>query len=405
MSTAAARLRPAHVLAAAEALHTILTTARAGDVVLQELFQKRSNMGSRDRAHVGDLVYGALRGYFPALSALGWKANALELCVAALLIDRNLSAEGLPPLRELDYDALARRLAAAPPPSPAARLNLPEWLHSTLLAEYREAETEALARALNQPGTVDLRVNTLKGTREDAIEKLRQEGIAAEPLPGTAAALRLARRVPLHTTAAFREGLVEPQDEGSQRLAEFVHAAPGETVVDFCAGAGGKTLALGAQMQNQGTVWAFDVSRPRLARLEPRLARSGLSIVRRQVLEGEDDATLAPLAGRCDAVLVDAPCSGTGTWRRNPELRLRVQDLPALQARQRSILRSAAALVRPGGRLVYATCSVLRDENEAVVDALRETHPDFSREAELRLLPHRDGTDGFYAVRLVKAAN
>jgi 16S rRNA (cytosine967-C5)-methyltransferase len=249
---------------------------------------------------------------------------------------------------------------------------------------------------------VDLRVNTLKATAAAAREALAADGVEAQATPWQET-LRLARRAPLQRTRAFRDGLVEPQDAGSQQLAAFVQARPGETVADFCAGAGGKALALGAHMRNRGAVHAFDMSRARLARLAPRLARSGLSIVTSTALRDERDPKLGPLAGRFDAVLVDAPCSATGTLRRNPELRLRTPDLAALAARQRAILDAAARLVRPGGRLVYATCSVLREENEDVARGFLDAHPELQPQGEpLVLLPHRDGTDGFYAVRFTR---
>ncbi|MGQ0586974.1 MAG: RsmB/NOP family class I SAM-dependent RNA methyltransferase, partial [Gammaproteobacteria bacterium] len=263
----------------------------------------------------------------------------------------------------------------------------------------------ALALALNTEAPVDLRVNTLKASREEAQRVLREDGAESAPIEGLDAALRLRKRQPLQRMRAFRDGLVEPQDAGSQRLAAFVGAQPGETVADFCAGAGGKTLALGAHMRNRGRLLALDISRERLARMTPRLARSGLGIVEVQALSHERDARLQPLLGKCDAVLVDAPCSATGTLRRNPEGRLRDADLASMAATQGLILEGAARLVRTGGRLVYATCSVLAAENEEIAAAFLTYFPGFEPDGELVLLPHRDGSDGFYAIRLIRRAS
>ena len=396
-------LRHTHLRMAAEALDAILAARAPADTLLRELYARHRNAGARDRARVAELVYGVLRAVFPLRAALGESANALQLCAAQALRAQLASPETLPRLEGIDAAALARQLAAEANLDEATRHNAPTWFWSRVIAEYGDAEARALALALNQPATVDLRVNTLKARREQAQAALREEGVESSALAGTTAGLRLAKREPLQRLRAFREGWVEPQDEGSQRLAEFVAPRPGETVADFCAGAGGKTLALGALMKDRGTLHAFDVSRARLAALAPRLQRSGLSIVRAQALRHERDTRLAPLAQHCDAVLVDAPCSSTGRWRRNPELRLREPDLAALVAQQQAILEAAAALVRPGGRLVYATCSVLAEENEAVAARFLEAHPDFRRDAALVLLPHRDGTDGFYAARLVRS--
>lgn len=399
----AAGLRHTHLRLAADALAQILPGQVPADAVLRELYARHRNAGARDRARIGELVYGVLRDYGPLRAALGADATSLELCAAQALRTLHLPPEALPRLEGLDAGALAQRLAAtaSAPLDEATRHNAPHWFWARARAQYGD-EAGALAQALNQPASVDLRVNTLKASREQALAALRAEGVDAAPTPHAAAGLRLARREPLQRLRAFRDGWLEPQDEGSQQLAAFTAAKAGETVVDFCAGGGGKTLALGALMRDRGTLHAFDVSRARLAGLTPRLQRSGLTIVRPQALRNERDARLAALAGSCDAVLVDAPCSATGTWRRNPELRLREPDFAALTAQQASILDAAAALVRPGGRLVYATCSVLREENQDLVARFMASNPAFRADAELVLLPHRDGTDGFFAARLLR---
>jgi 16S rRNA (cytosine967-C5)-methyltransferase len=390
---------------AAAVLARVIEGVAPADAALREAFAQHRNAGSRDRASITRLVYGVLRDWFPLRAALV-DATPLELCAAHALRALGATVESLPALEGLDAPALARRLAAADASAldEAARHNLPAALWQALCAQYG-ADAGALAAALNTEATVDLRVNTLKASLEQARQALREDGIEAEPIAGADTGLRLGRREALQRTRAFRDGWVEPQDAGSQRLAAFVAAAPGETVADFCAGAGGKTLALGAHMRNRGRLLALDVSRERLARLAPRLARSGLGIVETQVLTHERDARLQPLLGRCDAVLADVPCSATGTLRRNPETRLRALDLPELAATQGAILEGAARLVRPGGRLVYATCSVLAAENEEIAAAFLSYHRDFEADGELVLLPHRDGTDGFYAARLLRSAS
>lgn len=398
------QLRHTHLTHAATALARVRDEGTPADLALRELFAQHRSAGSRDRAAITRLVYGVLRDWFALRAALG-DATPLELCAAHALRALALGPAQLPALAGLDAAALARTLAALDPAAldESARHNLPPWLWDALRAQYG-AEAAALADALNAEATVDLRVNTLKATREQAQHTLRDDGIASEPIAGVDTGLRLPKREALQRARAFRDGWVEPQDAGSQRLAAFVAPQPGETVVDFCAGAGGKTLALGALMRDRGVLHAFDVSRARLARSEPRLQRSGLTIVRAQALTHERDARLQPLLDRCDRVLVDAPCSSTGALRRNPELRLRAIDLAELTATQGAILEAAARLVRPGGHLVYATCSVLAAENQAIASAFAAHHEDFAPAGELVLLPHRDGTDGFYAIRLRRAA-
>jgi 16S rRNA (cytosine967-C5)-methyltransferase len=361
-------LRPFHFELAVACLEEIQQGRRPADAILQERFRERPQMGSKDRATVGDLVYGVLRDYR--------RLEALVGSEPAVMVKAR--AEGL---EGRDESQLTE----------AQRLNLPDWLHDSLVAQHGLEETRAIAAGLNQPASVDLRVNTLRATREQVQQQLASQNIVAEPTPRSPWGLRMAKRGPLQSTRAFKEGWIEPQDEGSQLLALFVQAKPGDTVVDFCAGAGGKTLALGAAMQNQGRLFAHDSNPARLAKLEPRAKRAGLSIVKR--------FSAVRLASECDAVLIDAPCSSSGALRRNPELRLRSVSLPALQKQQLKILAEAAPLVRPGGALIYGTCSLLREENEDVADAFVARHDGFVHEEVLRLLPHRDGTDGFFAVR------
>ncbi|HUS25461.1 MAG TPA: RsmB/NOP family class I SAM-dependent RNA methyltransferase [Candidatus Binatia bacterium] len=373
---------------AAQVLTRVLARQPA-DAALQEVLRAR-RAGSRDRRAIGELLYAAIRKYFALRWSVGEAATAIELCAAAAL------AEGIepPPLAAVDVTSLRRVLDDRPlsRAPEAARHGLSETDWSRLQAQYGSAAA-ALAQALDRTAPVDLRVNVLKATVAQAQEALARDGIAAEAVAGVPGALRLERRAALGAAVAFRDGWVEPQDAGSQRLAQYLRAQPGERVADWCAGAGGKTLALGAAMQDRGELWALDVDASRLARLAPRLLRSGLSCVRTRVLRG------APPAETFDAVLVDAPCSASGTWRRRPDLRLHAADLAALAALQGRILREASACVAPGGRLVYATCSLWREENEAVVETFLAGGGWRADEA-MTLRPDRDGTDGFFAVRL-----
>jgi len=302
------------------------------------------------------------------------------------------------------------------------RANLPDWLYDKFVAQYGEAETLELANVLNTPAPLDLRVNTLKSDREKVIAELASAPIAAEPTPYSPTGLRIYKKPALQNLPLFKEGAIEVQDEGSQVLAQLLGARRGEMVVDFCAGAGGKTLAIGAIMRNTGRLYAFDVSEKRLAKLKPRVARSGLSNVHPVVIAHERDAKVKRLAGKIDRVLVDAPCSGMGTLRRNPDVKWRQQadGVGEMTEKQTAILDSAARLVKFGGRLVYATCSLLNEENDAIVEAFLAAHPDFELVpmhkvlAEqrialemgdtLKMLPHKHGTDGFFAAVLERKA-
>jgi 16S rRNA (cytosine967-C5)-methyltransferase len=263
-----------------------------------------------------------------------------------------------------------------------------------------------------------LRVNSVKASREQVIAELAEAPIRAEPTPYAPLALRILKKPALQNLPLFKSGAIEVQDEGSQILAQILGARRGEMVVDFCAGAGGKTLALGALMRNTGRLYAFDISEKRLAKLKPRLARSGLSNVHPVVIAHENDAKVKRLAGKIDRVLVDAPCSGLGTLRRNPDVKWRLtpQSITELNTKQFSILEGAARLVKAGGRLVYATCSIMEEENESIVRKFLEANTSFhlvpmqqvldeqkiplQMDDFLKLVPQVHQTDGFFAAVL-----
>jgi len=268
--------------------------------------------------------------------------------------------------------------------------------------------------------STDLRVNTLKATREEAIAAMKAEGITAAPTQLSPVGLRVHGRPPLATLQCFKDGLIEVQDEGSQLVALLADARPGMRVADFCAGAGGKTLAIAAQMRNKGKIVACDVLEGRIDRAAVRFNRAGVHNVERKALSSERDQWVKRHAGTFDRVLVDAPCTGTGTWRRNPDAKWKLtpEDVAELEQVQRNILDSAWRLVKPGGRLIYATCSLLAEENEAQIEAFLAAHADFkpvpvgevwpgavggdcpATSATLSLTPAQHGTDGFFAAVL-----
>jgi len=295
------------------------------------------------------------------------------------------------------------------------------------LKDQLGSEFWPLVESLGQSASLDLRVNALHDKRADVQKELKAVGIATTPTPYSPWGLRSESKPALTKLDVFVRGAIEVQDEGSQLLALLLDAHRGEMVVDFCAGAGGKTLAIGASMRNTGRLYAFDVSGHRLDALKPRLARSQLSNVHPAAIAHERDDRIKRLAGKIDRVLVDAPCSGLGTLRRNPDLKWRQtpKALEELTVKQLAILQSAARLLKPGGRLVYATCSLLMQENEAIAQAFTQANPEFEvlaagaelerlkvpnaatlcsgDQAEfLRLWPHRHGTDGFFAALWVK---
>lgn len=402
--------------AATKALDLALAFERPADAVLHDFFRAHRDLGSRDRAFVADAVYGALRrlrsveylahGRTPRRMLLAWLARWAGVSVRELA----------PALGTDEATWLAESKAMSLSELPlAARLDLPDWLVERLQTDLPEPELEALARALNEQAPLDLRVNTLLAGREQVLKELAADEIAAVPTPYSPVGVRIRGRPAINRHPLFARGAVEVQDESSQLLGFLLAPRRHDLVVDFCAGAGGKTLLLGALMHSQGRIYAFDVSATRLARLKPRLRRSGLSNVHPQVIRAENDTRVKRLAGKIDRVLVDAPCSGLGTLRRNPDLKWRQspQSVAELTAKQAAILRAAARLVKPGGRLVYATCSILCEENENIVGRFLDENTSFrlvpcagilaQQRIELdtgdflQLRPHVHATDGFFA--------
>ncbi len=404
-------------LARAETLlGELLSTSGPADAAVSRYFRAHRNLGQQDRAFVAETVYAVLRRR-RSLEAAAQSVAPRDLAIAALVRVRGLSGRALEGALRDGEEALVSRVKAAKAEGfpPAVRADLPDWLWQRLDALYGPEEALRIAQGLLNPAPLDLRVNLAKLSREEALERLKASGIEASPTPYSPAGIRLAAKPAINRHPLFTSGAVEVQDEGSQVLAYLVAPRRGEMVADYCAGAGGKTLALAMLMRGTGRIYALDVSAKRLAELAPRAARAGVTSVHPLVLSGEGDARAKRLAGKLDRVLVDAPCSGFGTLRRNPDLKWRhgPEAIGELAIKQAGILEAAARLVKPGGRLVYATCSILPEENEAVADAFSAAHAEFAPLScgellhaqridldcgqRLRLWPHRHGCDGFFA--------
>jgi 16S rRNA (cytosine967-C5)-methyltransferase len=413
------RLPPAIIGQTEEVLREVLRFTAPADNTLSRYFREHTRLGGRERGVIAEAVYGLLRnklvytnfaesGSGPAMRRLTLLGLADAVGVDALGGLSEDETRWLTHVMQIDRNMLPAEL----------RSNLPHWLYTRLVERFGEEETLQMVQTLNTPAPLDLRVNSIKASREQVIAELSAAPIIAEPTPYAPLALRILKKPALQNLPVFKTGAVEVQDEGSQVLAQVVGARRGEMVVDFCAGAGGKTLALGAIMRNTGRLYAFDIADKRLAKLKPRLARSGLSNVHPVLIAHENDAKIKRLAGKIDRVLVDAPCSGLGTLRRNPDVKWRVrpESITELNVKQLSILNGAARLVKAGGRLVYATCSILDEENEDIVtqflagndafslvpmkDVLEEQRIPLEMDTYLKLLPHRHQTDGFFAAVL-----
>ncbi|MBI1261493.1 MAG: methyltransferase domain-containing protein [Rhizobiales bacterium] len=419
----------ARLQASIDILSDIERTRHPADRVFDGWSRSNRYAGSKDRAAISEMVYGVLRNR--AVLSHAMKGDTPRLMVFGVLklldekpvseIDDLCTGENHTPehLSDEETDALT---AAALPGADAPvwiRNNYPEWMHDELLAAFG-SDLEREMWALQGRAPTDLRVNVLKAMPDETIALLAEEAVAVEPAPLAPFGLRMLGKANLPALTAYRDGLIEIQDEGSQLACLLAAVKPGEQVLDLCAGGGGKTLALAAQMANKGQIYACDRDGRRLDKLMPRAQRAGARNVQTMTLapwhEGEEEPTLADLAGRMDCVLVDAPCSGTGAWRRSPDARWRItpEMLATYHAAQTEVLARAAPLVKPGGRLVYITCSLLPSENEQQVSAFLERQSDFSQThwqnfwpaglsqpnvpqgQALRLTPARTGTDGFY---------
>jgi 16S rRNA (cytosine967-C5)-methyltransferase len=398
------------------------------DAIMSRFFKEHPKLGQRDRSLIAEATFYALRH----LATLQWQLQPAQpqrapRLAALVTLARQHGHAALDPrsLRNDDRavrNALDTRLDALPA---SVRAEVPLWLYQRISAQYPDAE--ALLAALTEPAPLDLRVNGIKADRDKVLRQLAEVGgdIDAQPTPFSPDGIRLATKPAITRWPLYQDGWIEVQDEGSQLIARLLAPRRGEMVVDFCAGAGGKTLAIGSLMRSTGRIYAFDVHAKRLAGLGPRLKRSGLSNVFPAAIANETDARIKRLGGKIDRVLIDAPCSGCGTLRRNPDLKWRFDEseLHRVNGVQASVLRAGARLVKPGGRLVYATCSLLALENQEVIEAFVKERPEFQVLDAFELLgeqgiaidsagrfapwfvmlPHLQATDGFFAAVLQRS--
>jgi 16S rRNA (cytosine967-C5)-methyltransferase len=429
----------ARIEAAIGLLEQIEQGRAPADDIVAGYFRRHRFAGSGDRGAISEHIYAVLRrraalDWWIERQGAGLPRDARRRMLAALALVEEWAPAAIAGACDGDrfrpqplsrdearlVEALAREKQESRDMPPEVRGNYPAWLTPHLEAALGRGLPREMA-ALNEGAALDLRVNRLKSHDREAVRALlHREGVEAARTPLSPLGLRVFERIPLSTLDAFQDGLIEVQDEGSQIAALLADARPGMRVVDFCAGAGGKTLALAAAMGNRGHLIACDVSATRLERATQRLRRAGASIVQRVPLAGARDKWVKRHAASFDRVFVDAPCTGTGTWRRNPDAkwRLKPEDLAELTALQAEILDSAQRLVKPGGRLVYATCSLLREENETQIERFLAGHADFellpigfvwadtiggeppAQGDMLRLTPARHGTDGFFVAVL-----
>jgi 16S rRNA (cytosine967-C5)-methyltransferase len=404
-----------------EATKQVLRFVHPADAVLKHFFRDNKNLGMRDRGLIAETIYALLRKRTWVMH-LTQSDQPRLLLLATLVKVQGWDVKAMSGFTKAHEREMLRGIAAAVPGhlSLPAQTNFPEWLIQLYLKRHTRQELIELASGLDQPGPLDLRVNTIHSDRDTVLAELAEIEVEASVTPFSPVGIRVVGKPALQQHRLLVEGHVEVQDEGSQLLGYLLAPKRGEMVVDFCAGAGGKTLLLGALMHSTGRLYAFDVSEKRLTNLKPRLKRSGLSNVQPVRIEHENDARIKRLAGKVDRVLVDSPCSGLGTLRRNPDLKWRqnAEDITELATKQRNILASAAQLLKPGGRLVYATCSILYDENQAIVENFLASNNEFNllnsqeilraQQIEIdcgesfQVFPHRHNTDGFFAAVLEK---
>ena len=423
---------------AVDLLGEVLSASEPAERSVEKFFRRNKQMGSKDRRTTSEIVYMCVRRKLELETLVKLSGVSAPSDIEAIVSSGLLRYFGWLPayfkdtnaapyiaslslyLSQLNDDVLAL----------SEKLNLPNWLFHAMRSQFDEQALIDLGMALLQPAEVDIRANTLVNDQAQLLSALKKQGVEVEAARFAETGLRVAKRGPLQNSRSFRQGGFEFQDEGSQLVSWLAHPEPGQLVVDYCAGAGGKTLHLAELMRNKGRLIAADVHPNRLARLTPRLTRAKINIVETQVIdEKAGAASFDPnLIGKADCVLIDAPCSGVGTLRRNVGLKWTSQNLEALTALQSNILESAAQLVRPGGVLVYATCSFLHDENQCVVDLFLSKNKHFMRSqnwisssdsglarirgvdaslakqiqsrGELVLRPDLHDTDGFYAQRL-----
>jgi len=419
----------AHAL---ELIELLQDDQRPADQLIDTFFRRRRYLGSHDRRELAESVYGVLRHrrlletivarIRPSVAtAPVWLFAAYKLHVEKSTLEQlrsfslSISASDLETLAAQNFSEVVGT-------SVGIRLSFPDWLVTALHQQMGEAESERLLEALNQPPPLTIRVNTLKTTRDDCRDALQQRGFESAPAKFSPDGLHLAKRTNLFALDLFRDGWFEVQDEGSQIISLLLDPKPRWRVADVCAGGGGKTLHLAALMKNRGEIFAFDVVPQRLENLQKRARRSGIHNIRTQLIQ--PDEVPAQYFEMMDAILIDAPCSGTGVFRRNPDAKWKISEemIQQMVEKQKRILNQYAPLLKPGGRLVYATCSLLAEENEQVVESFLQQNSNFkladagmllqryklSTLADggcVHLFPHTHGCDGFFAALLERNDN
>ena len=406
---------PHHLIEAAlDAVGEIFVERHFADKVIEKRFRATTQWGSRDRRLFAETVYDLVRWWrwlwhlagLPPEEYLNKDALSMDrlwLVWAAYWLEKGHELPRWPEVDDMNADKLRRRSAREI--SAAVRQSVPDWLDKRG-SEELGTEWPSLMASLNEQAPVFLRVNTLKAALGKVCHGLIEEGFPCAPVPGLSEALRMEKRQNVFQTLAFQTGQFEVQDAGSQRIAPFLQVEPGMRVVDACAGAGGKSLHLAALMKGKGRILAMDTVEWKLKELRKRAARAGVQNLEARLIEGPD--TIKRQSGTADRVLLDVPCSGLGVIRRNPDAKwkLHEEELLRLRTLQAEILREYSRMVKPGGKLVYATCSIFRSENEDQVKAFLQEHgAEWTPEDEIRLHPGDDGGDGFYAARLSRSAS
>lgn len=388
-----------------ENLMAIFNENKMADKVVETSLKGNKKWGSRDRNFVADNTYGVVRWW--RLLKFCAEVNERKIkeesyywqLLGAWLIINEYELPEWEEFNALDAGKIKENYSKAQSIR-KVRESIPDWLDE--IGEKEVPEWEKEIHALNQSSDVFLRVNTLKTTMDNLLENLDENDVEVEQVPNVKHALRMVKRKKLSHLSMYRKGHFEVQDPGSQIIANFTQAKADMKVIDACAGAGGKSLALSALMKNQGQIIAMDVEKNKLAELERRSQRNGVRIIETKVLQNE---IIQKLEGYADRLLLDVPCSGTGVLKRNPDAKwkLKPEFLEKIKATQEKILQEYSSMVAEGGKLIYATCSLLQSENEDQVENFLKNNPEFTKEAELRISPVESGFDGFYMARLVKS--
>ncbi len=405
------------VRACAKLLAQVLEFEHPADALLSKFFRENRKLGMKDRNVIAETTYTILRHYIKLTKVVAVK-NSFTLIGYTWVKLLGVGRHEIRELRTINLGELDKL-----PELDMNVVELPEWVIQRLSANLTTDEITELAKAMTKQAPLTLRVNTIKTSRNDVLAAFAEQGIKVKPTLLSPYGVKLNDRAALIKNELFLQGLIEVQDEASQLAGLLLEPKRGDMVVDFCAGSGGKTLLFGMLMKNSGRIYAFDVNERRLGNLTPRLARSGLSNVYPQLIASENDSKLKRLAEKMDRVFVDAPCLGLGTLRRNPDLKFRQneQGLAEINVKQLDILTAASRLVKPGGVLVYATCSILRAENQDIVENFLSEHAEFEiievkqvlknldlalkDQRYLELSPVTHDTDGFFACIMQKSIN